>query len=392
MTDLLVVSHVSHYLWQGDLFAYGPYVHEIDIWADLFSEIVISAPCRRESPTRDAAAFTRQNIRIVPQSETGGITRIAKLRQIVMLPALIFTLCRAMAQADAIHVRCPGNLGLLGAILAPLFSKKIIAKYAGQWTGYPGEPWTFRLQRALLRSRWWRGPVTVYGEWPDQPPHAVPFFTSILRESHMIRAQAVSGNHKSRSQFSILYVGRLSRAKNVHILLSAVNDLILLGENVTLSIVGDGPQHQVLDQRIVTLGIQESVSLVGSVPFDEVLQYYENADVLVLISESEGWPKAIAEGMAFGLICIGSDRGLVPQMLAEARGIVVPAGDEGALLDALKQILDNPEEFHAMRASAAEWAQQFTLEGLRQAISDLLAREWGIELPYSEIVVEERSV
>ena len=33
--------------------------------------------------------------------------------------------------------------------------------------------------------------------------------------------------------------------------------------------------------------------------------------------------------MAFGLVCIGSDRGLIPHMLGEGRGVVVPPGDVG---------------------------------------------------------------
>jgi hypothetical protein len=85
-----------------------------------------------------------------------------------------------MAESNAIHVRCPGNLGLLGVILAPLFSDKLIAKYAGQWNAHKGERKILRLQRAILKSPWWKGPVTVYGEWENQPAHIIPFFTSMM--------------------------------------------------------------------------------------------------------------------------------------------------------------------------------------------------------------------
>src|SRR5205823_1367344 len=121
--------------------------------------------------------------------ETGGENLWAKLAQLAALPLLMFGLARAMRKADAIHVRCPGNLGLLGAVMAPLFSRYLVAKYAGQWSGYPGEARTVRLQRTILRSRWWRGPVTVYGEWPGQSPHVIPFFTSVLTEQQLARAK-----------------------------------------------------------------------------------------------------------------------------------------------------------------------------------------------------------
>src|SRR4051794_1463353 len=119
---LLITSHVIHYSYQGRLYAYGPYAREIDLWADLFSDVAIASPCRDELPPGDCLPFERRNISILPQKEAGGETLSAKLGLIASIPAMIWDLARAMRSADAIHVRCPGNLGLLGVLLAPLFS------------------------------------------------------------------------------------------------------------------------------------------------------------------------------------------------------------------------------------------------------------------------------
>src|SRR5437773_489366 len=107
---LLIVSHVTHYRDAGKLYAYGPYSREIDIWADLFAEVVIAAPCRDAAPPGDWLPFARSNISIVDQLETGGDSMSAKLHQVIMLPSLVRGLVRAMKNADAIHVRCPGNV------------------------------------------------------------------------------------------------------------------------------------------------------------------------------------------------------------------------------------------------------------------------------------------
>jgi glycosyltransferase involved in cell wall biosynthesis len=82
--------------------------------------------------------------------------------------------------------------------------------------------------------------------------------------------------------------------------------------------------------------------------------------------------------MAFGLACVGSDRGLIPQMLGEGRGVVVPPGDVGALAEALGRLAAMPDEREAMRARAADWARRYTLEGLREAIGQLLEARWGV--------------
>jgi glycosyltransferase involved in cell wall biosynthesis len=378
--NLLIVSHVVHYQYKGRLFAYEPYLREIEKWAELFPVVTIVSPLRKEAPPGDSAPFHVTNVKIIPQPERGGTTLRAKIFQVISLPWMIYSLCAAMMEADAIHVRCPGNIGLLGVILAPLFSTCLVAKYAGQWIGYPGEAFTVRLQRGILASKWWKGPVTVYGQWPGQPEHVIPFFTSIMSGDHAHRAKDAAMRKHQNEISHLLFVGRLSRAKNVHILLQAIKCLQKEGKKFLCSIVGEGSERSVLESQSTALGLTEYVEFSGALPFEKVLDYYERADALVLVSETEGWPKAIAEGMAFGLACIGSDRGLVPWMLSEGRGLTVPPGNVVALTDALRFLFENPAECRVMGHRSAMWAQQYSLDGLRDAIRALLERSWSVRL------------
>jgi glycosyltransferase involved in cell wall biosynthesis len=372
---LLITSHVIHYQHKGRLYAYGPYAREIDQWANLFFEIEIASPCRRQAPPGDCLPFERGNIRILPQKEAGGETLGAKLGLIASVPAMAFGLIRAMRRADAIHVRCPGNLGLIGAVLAPLFSRRLIAKYAAQWNGGDGEPFSARLQRAILRSRWWRGPVTVYGAWPGSPRHVIPFFTSLLTAEQLERARASAARDRRGPGLRVLYTGRLSQAKNVDVLLRAAARVRAAGHEVSATILGEGPERNGLEQLAQSLGIAAHVEFTGGLPFEAVISHLEAADVLVLASETEGWPKSIAEGMAFGLACVGSNIGFVPQML-EGRGFTVAPRDEDALTAALSEIAESPDRLAAMRLAAASWAQRYSLEGLRDALRDLMNEWW----------------
>jgi len=377
---LLVVSHVTHYRHEGRLHAYGPYVREIEIWADLCTVLEIAAPCRDGRPPELCLPIDRPNVTIAPQRETGGTTLAAKVRQAWAVPGMALSLCRAMRRADAVHVRCPGNLGLLAVFLAPLMSRRIVAKYAGQWTGYPGEAWSYRLQRRLLGSRWWRGPVTVYGRWPDQPPHVVPFFTSILTAEQMERARRAAAGKRLQQPLEVLYVGRLSAAKNVDVLIRAVGRLAAENTLLRCTILGDGPQRAALEALVAQLNLQGQVVFAGGVAFEQVLDYYQRSHALILASQTEGWPKAIAEAMAFGLVCVGSDRGLVPEMLGEGRGLLVPPGDVAALSAALRHIASSPENYAASSSRAAAWGQRYSLEDLREALRQLLSRSWNLPL------------
>lgn len=372
---LLITSHVIHYEHGGRLYAYGPYAREIDQWADLFSEIEIASPCRRQAPPGDCLALERSNIRILPQKEAGGETLAAKLGLIASVPGMALGLARAMRRADAIHVRCPGNLGLIGAVMAPLFSRRLIAKYAAQWNGGPGEPYSARLQRAILSSPWWKGPVTVYGAWPGSPRHVIPFFTSLLTADQIERARASAARERRGPGLRVLYTGRLSKAKNVDVLLRAAARVRAAGHDVTTVVVGVGPERAALEQLAALLGIADRVEFTGGLPFESVIGHLEAADVLVLASETEGWPKSIAEGMAFGLACVGSNIGFVPQML-EGRGLAVPPRDEDALTAALLKVAESPDRLAPMRQAAAAWAQRYSLEGLKNALRDLMNQWW----------------
>lgn len=373
---LVIVTHVAHYSHGGRLHAYGPYAREIEVWCDLFQHVTIAGPCLHQAPPGDSLPLDRSNVDIYPVKQSGGRSALAKMKQLMLLPQIAFTLCRAMASADAIHVRCPGNLGLLGVILGPLFSRRLIAKYAGQWTGYPGEPASVRLQRWLLASAWWRGPVTVYGQWPDQPDHVVPFFTSVISSEQLTALKQARRTRSASEPLSVLYVGRLTKSKNVTTLIEAAAQLRAEGVDVRCDIVGEGPLEEELRQQVQRLGLAEYVAFAGGLPFERVLAHYKRADVLVLVSETEGWPKAIAEAMACGLVCVGSDRGLVPWLLGEGRGFAIPPGDVPALTQTLSMIARSPKLQAEMSQRASAFGQKYSLEHLREALRELLMRYW----------------
>jgi glycosyltransferase involved in cell wall biosynthesis len=281
-----------------------------------------------------------------------------------------------MRDADAIHVRCPGNLGLLGAILAPCFSRFVVAKYAGQWNGYHGEPWTIGLQRRVLRSRWWRGPVTVYGDWPDQPRHVVPFFTSMMSAAQVERAADVALHKRIGRPLRVLYCGTLTPRKCVDVLVDALGMLRSRGVPIELAVVGGGPQRAALEQQVARLGLSDAVRFAGPLAFDHAITWYSWAHCLVLPSRhSEGWPKVVAEAMCHGVLCVAVAHGHVPAMLA-GRGICLPTGTADEIAGALEEVARDPDAYAPVIRAAGDWARQFSLEGLRDALAALLDRHW----------------
>lgn len=376
---LLIISHVIHYEKNGHFYAYTPYQKEIDIWAEIFSEILIASPLKMAEPPSDCDYFRRKNIRILPILERGGQSIFDKFRLVLSIPKISLQLIQCIRQVDAIHVRCPGNLGLMGIILSPFFKRIRVAKYAGQWQGYPGESFTVKLQRWLLKSKWWNAPVLVYGEWPNQPAHIISFFTSILSNENIGLAKESALLKKIHNPIRILYVGRLSQAKNVDTVLKSVRNLLTEGIKTETKIIGQGDQLEFLQKLTDDLLIKDNIEFLGGIAFEEVLKYYEWADILVLVSETEGWPKAITEAMAFGVVCIGSNRGLVPQILGDGRGIVIEPGDSSQLAIEINKLSAAPGAYKLISRSAAEWSQKYSISSLKNELKEVMKREWQID-------------
>jgi glycosyltransferase involved in cell wall biosynthesis len=372
---LAVVSHVVHHRWQGRVHAYTPYARELDLWASMVERLTVVAPVRDGEPPDDTSPLVARNVELAPQIEAGGDDRRAKVTQFVRLPSMFIGVDRAIRSADAVQVRCPGNLGLIGAVVAPLRSRRVMAKYAGQWLSFPGEPSAWGLQRAVLRSRWFRGPVLAYGPAPTDRPLVLAAFSTAVDAATLERAAAVAGaRRRPPGPLRVLFVGRLTASKHVDAVIDAVQDLTGRGTDVTLRIVGDGPERASLEARAGRT--PAPVTFVGAVDQQEVFAEYAAADVLVLASASEGWPKAIVEAMAFGVVCIGNDSGLVPTILGAGRGSTVAPGDGAAIARELGSLAGDETLLLQRSRAAAAWASCFSLEEFEAELRRVLARAW----------------
>lgn len=103
-----------------------------------------------------------------------------------------------------------------------------------------------------------------------------------------------------------VFTGRLIGRKRVDMLIRAFADLNLAGE-ARLTIAGDGPDRQELEQLAARLGAGSSIRFAGKLDQKEVLRLLSGADVFILPSASEGMSNALLEAMAMGLPAVAAD-------------------------------------------------------------------------------------
>jgi colanic acid/amylovoran biosynthesis glycosyltransferase len=148
---------------------------------------------------------------------------------------------------------------------------------------------------------------------------------------------------KNGDGFDIVCVGRLVPAKGQMILMRAFADLIALGYNVRLKIVGDGVDRKQLESFVDSCGLTSAVEFRGALSHSETRRALEEADLFVLASFAEGLPVALMEAMAMEIPCLSTYVAAIPELIRDGLdGLLVPASSQEALTGAMKSMIDNP--------------------------------------------------
>jgi glycosyltransferase involved in cell wall biosynthesis len=144
--------------------------------------------------------------------------------------------------------------------------------------------------------------------------------------------------------FEILCVGRLTPAKGQHLLIDAVDRLAKQGRRVRLRLVGDGPDDSSLRACADRLDSPESVVFEGAVNQDRIRSLYATADAFCLPSFAEGLPVVLMEAMAMEIPCVTTNITGIPELIRDGiDGLLVPASDVEALVEALVRLMDDGE-------------------------------------------------
>ena len=151
-------------------------------------------------------------------------------------------------------------------------------------------------------------------------------------------------DNKLENNYRIVTVGRLSVEKAQIGLIDAVASLVHRGYDISLRIVGSGPMHDELSNRIECMDLAGNCTLVGQLTEDEVLEELRRADLFVLASLMEGLPVVLMEAMAMNVPVIAPGVAGIPELVQHGRtGRLFFPGDWNGLAD---QIMDWIQEVH----------------------------------------------
>ncbi len=143
----------------------------------------------------------------------------------------------------------------------------------------------------------------------------------------------------------LLFVGRLAAAKGAPVLIEAMPQILAAHPDAHLTLIGDGPDRERLQDQVQRLGLSGAVRFAGYQSQEEVALALARSAVFVLPSFAEGVPVVLMEAMAARRPVVATRIAGIPELVEDGiSGRVVPPGDGAALAAAVCEILSAPDK------------------------------------------------
>ncbi len=177
-------------------------------------------------------------------------------------------------------------------------------------------------------------------------------------ESYLSKERATWAN-KSKH---ILFTGRLVSIKGVDLLVSACAE-IMKTHDVHLTLVGDGDERGKIEKQVEDLGISEKVCFAGFQT--DIGGYLRDADIFIYPSTvQEVFGLSVVEAMAFGLLCIATPVGGIPEIIQDGvNGFLTESCTIQGIQKSIERGIGAPEyQISRMAKEARRTAEQYSIE------------------------------
>lgn len=209
---------------------------------------------------------------------------------------------------------------------------------------------TLYTQRIILRKR---NHFTIY--------NALPAYIQIRNESRDLNKSIVIGA-----------VSRLEAIKGMDLIIPVFKKVKDLYPEITLLIVGDGSQKAWMCHQAKELGIEDAVSWFGKQRQSQLTYYYDQIDILLMPSRSEGFGLTAIEGMARGCVVVASDiSGLSEVVKDKEVGLLHLRENVDDMVDKICYLVKNPQIIRKYSDNSMEYVKRFNPERYCLLFNDL---------------------
>ncbi len=186
------------------------------------------------------------------------------------------------------------------------------------------------------------------------------FFRPELRDPSTWQAYGVP-----EDGLKLLYVGRVSREKNLASLAEAFLESLRARPDLRLVVTGDGPWLEEMKSLLAPGG---RAHFTGTLRDGMLARVFASADIFVFPSLADTFGNSVVEALASGLPCLVSDEGGPREIIVPGEcGDVFRHREPGALRDGILALANDPARLARYRANARGRAQAFSYEAAARA-------------------------
>jgi glycosyltransferase involved in cell wall biosynthesis len=358
---LVVISHTAHqYLPDGSLVGWGPTIAELNYLSQYWNELVHVGCLVSYTKNPSLQSYTSNRIRFSPIPSFGGTAWYQKLGVFYKAPQIIWQIVKSLKGATHVQIRVPMGIGIYVLPLFLFIPRNFIlwVKYANNW-GHVSNSLGYRIQRWFLDKNFLNCAVTINGFWPNQKEHLKSFENPCITNEQFEFGKIIDKSFDKKLR--VVFAGRIEAVKGIDLLMQVLETLPQ-DRFEEWVFIGEGPLKEPLQNLTDELKI--NAKFPGFVSQLEVHRYLANANILILPSKSEGFPKIVAEAWNYQVIPIVSPVGSLPHYLQQGKnGFMMDNVSEKNLNTAFEQLLKmTPQELQGIAQNCQKLADKFTFE------------------------------
>jgi glycosyltransferase involved in cell wall biosynthesis len=349
----------------------------------LQDSVLIVAPRYRDQPPNE------DNVLRVPSLPAIGEKREFRLANIFL--KRIRTRLKIF-QPDVIHLHHPFWLGSLGLFISRLLRVPVIYTYHTRLEHYahfvplPGNLFRNFISHALIKRFANKCDAVIV------PTYSTEEYLRMIGVKSMTFVQPTGIEYKRfqevddedvrrlreslniQDEVVFVSVSRLSNEKNIDFMIDAIHALRQRSDcPFRFLMIGEGHQHDRLQQRIDELDLGQHFTLVGAVPPDEMATWYHLGDAFLFASKSETQGMVILEAMAAGLPVVAvRSSGIDDVVRQDFNGFKTPEKQE-PWCDRVQQLLEDETLRHKLSGNALEFAADYSVEQFASDVREIYA-------------------
>jgi glycosyltransferase involved in cell wall biosynthesis len=167
-------------------------------------------------------------------------------------------------------------------------------------------------------------------------------------------------HYQIKEIIKLLYVGRVSKEKNLHLLVDVFKTLVETAKNIHLVVVGDGPYLEEMKEQLQGM----PCTFTGYLEGEELSFVYASSDIFVFPSTTDTFGNVVLEAQASGIPVIVTDKGGPHENIIKDRtGFVVKADDSNDLFVTLQRVFAKPHIIKTMGISARNYMESRSFDG-----------------------------